>query len=164
MKLVWETASHFPLLTCWLKSVYFFQGRQGSCLKKSTHQAPSRPPAMRPPTSARTDNIRGIPGGNMFHQNLFLFCSGLPHQSSQTGDRKADPQMFLRQNFHNLEELRNLLDQDQVWDLSWWGWWGRRSRTGRSPSWTRTPSTPSPPPLLQPHCTPGVEKYFLAST
>ena len=84
--------------------------------EKSTHQAPSRPPAMRPPTSARTDNIRGIPGGNMFHQNLFLICSSLSHQSSQTGDRKADPQMFLRQNFHNLDELRNLLDQDQVWE------------------------------------------------
>ena len=102
----------YPLLQS--KSVYFFQARQGPCLKKGTHQAPSKPPAMRPPTSARTDNIRGIPGGNMFHQNLFLCCSSLSHQSSQTGDRKAGPQMFLRQNSHNLEELRNLVDQDQV--------------------------------------------------
>ena len=142
----------------WLKPV-FFQAMQGPCLKKSTHQAPSRPPAMSPPTSARTDNIRGIPGGNMFHKKLFLFCSSLSHQSSQTGDRKAGPQMFLRQNFHNLE-LRNLVGQGQVWDLLWWGLSVRRSRTGRSPSWTRTPSTPSPPPLLQPHCTPDVEKCF----
>ena len=28
---------------------------------KTTNQAPSRPPAIRPPTSASTDNINGIP-------------------------------------------------------------------------------------------------------
>ena len=33
--------------------------REKKC--KNTNQAPSRPPAIRPPTSASTDNINGIP-------------------------------------------------------------------------------------------------------
>ena len=33
--------------------------REKKC--KNTNQAPSRPPAISPPTSASTDNINGIP-------------------------------------------------------------------------------------------------------